>query len=204
MKSKIGLLGGKIRSQRAVNWWKRPERGKLSNLSKKPRLSVVRANFGGSGAKRKLEAHNQVHHKCCALHFLFFSCLDFLCILFVAFPPFSMLGFSVYLFCIWFVAFPLFPCLGFLCICNVFGLWHSPLFTCLDFLCIFYVFGLWHFPPFPCFGFLCICNVFGLWHFPPFPACICCVFVLFHFPFFQLGLSVYVFVYLVFVALWQT
>ena len=96
VKSKIGLLGGKICSQRAVNWWKRPERGKLSNLSKKPRLSVVRANFGGSGAKRKLEAH-QVHHKCCALHFLFFSCLDFLCILFVAFPPLSMLGFSVYL-----------------------------------------------------------------------------------------------------------
>ena len=40
---------------RAVNWWKRPG-WKLSNLSKNPRLSVVRANFGGSGAKRKLEA----------------------------------------------------------------------------------------------------------------------------------------------------
>ena len=158
VKSKIGLLGGKICSQRAVNWWKRPERGKLSNLSKKPRLSVVRANFGGSGAKRKLEAHNQVHHKCCALHFLFFS--------------------HAWIFC-------------------VFCLWHFPPFPCLGFLCIYFVFGLWH------FSLVFVC-VFGLWHFPPFPACICCVFVLWHFPFFQLGLSVYVFVYLVFVALWQT
>ena len=56
--------------------------GKLSNLSKNPRLSVVRANFGGSGAKRKLEAEStrDVAHPS---HFPFFARLEFPAYLFV-------------------------------------------------------------------------------------------------------------------------
>ena len=65
------LIGGRGCSGRA---------GKLSNLSKNPRLSVVRANFGGSGAKRKLEAEST---RDVAHHFPFFVRVEFPAYLFV-------------------------------------------------------------------------------------------------------------------------
>ena len=49
-------------------------------MSKNPRLSVVRANFGGSGAKRKLEAEST---RDVAHHFPFFARLEFPAYLFV-------------------------------------------------------------------------------------------------------------------------
>ena len=83
VKSEIGLsitVGYEKFAVRTVNWWKRPRRRKLSNLSKKPRLSVVRANFGGSGAKRKLEAD------VARFAFPLFTSLDFPAYLFVCLP----------------------------------------------------------------------------------------------------------------------
>ena len=83
VKSEISLsitVGYEKFAVRTVNWWKRPRRWKLSNLSKKPRLSVVRANFGGSGAKRKLEAD------VARFAFPLFTSLDFPAYLFVYLP----------------------------------------------------------------------------------------------------------------------
>ena len=70
---------------------------KLSNLSKNSRLSVVRANFGGSGAKRKLEA-KRVDHKCCVLHFPFFTRSD-LFVYLVCISLFTRSDLFVYLVC---------------------------------------------------------------------------------------------------------
>ena len=55
--------------------------GKLSNLSKNPRLSVVRANFGRSGGKRKLEAKSitNVARWCLQQFPLFTICLCIWC-----------------------------------------------------------------------------------------------------------------------------
>ena len=68
---------------RAFNWGKRLRRraGKLSNLSKNPRLSVVRANFGRSGGKRKLEAKSitNVARWCLQQFPLFTICLCIWC-----------------------------------------------------------------------------------------------------------------------------